>query len=88
MAFRALNWESMKEMGLNDEEVQDAFQAAVFVFFVQSVLIGILAIIVFTSSEGFSITLPSVSYTHIAIIHQCAWRPFRLFNPHALASGG
>ena len=58
MAFRALNWESMKEMGLNDEEVQDAFQAAVFVFFVQSVLIGILAIIVFTSSEGFSIILP------------------------------
>ena len=59
MAFRALNYESAHEMDLSNDEVQDAFQAAVFVFFVQSVLIGILAIIVFTSSEGFQILLPA-----------------------------
>ena len=53
MAFKALNWECMESMDLNNDEVQDAFQASVFVFFLQATLIGILAIIVFTSSEGF-----------------------------------
>lgn len=58
MAFKALNWECMESMDLNNDEVQDAFQASVFVFFLQATLIGILAIIVFTSSEGFQILLP------------------------------
>jgi len=51
MAFKALNWQCMKEMDLNNDEVQDAFQAAVTVFFVQAVLIVILAFIVFSSAD-------------------------------------
>ena len=59
MAFRALNWDCMKQMGLNNQEVQDAFQSAVFVFMIQMVLITILAVIIVTNSEGFEIILPN-----------------------------
>ena len=58
MAFRALNWGCMKQMGLNNQEVQDAFQSAVFVFLIQMVLITILAAIIVSNSEGFYIILP------------------------------
>jgi type IV secretory pathway component VirB8 len=46
MAFKALNWESQRQMDLNENEVHEAFQAAVFVFFIQMTLIVILWFII------------------------------------------
>jgi len=53
MGFKALHWDTMKQLGLNEDEVHDAFASALFVFFIQAILIFILAIIVFTGTEGF-----------------------------------
>ena len=59
MGFKALHYESMQQMELNQDDVHDAFQAAFFVFAIQFVLIFILAIIVFNSVDGFTIVLPT-----------------------------
>ncbi len=53
MGFKALHLDTMCEMGLNLEEVHDAFQAALSVFFIQFTLISILALIIFNQDEGF-----------------------------------
>jgi hypothetical protein len=58
MGFKAMHLDTMTEMNLNMCDVHDAFQAALSVFFIQFTLIGILALIVFTQDEGFSIKLP------------------------------
>ena len=58
MAFKALHWQSMADMELNDDQVHDAFHSAVFVFFIQFSLIAILSLIIGGSLEGFSIALP------------------------------
>ena len=66
MAFKALHYESMQQMGLNPDDVFDAFQAAISVFFLQMILIGILALIVMTGKDGFSIKLPTNIYVLVA----------------------
>lgn len=58
MAFKALHFESMQQMELNPEDVHDAFQAAITVFLLQTVLIGSLALIITTGKDGFTIQLP------------------------------
>ena len=59
MAFKALHWETMKELDLNLNEVHDAVRAAIFVFLIQCTLIFILFIIITQSVDGFTIKLPT-----------------------------
>lgn len=58
MAFRALNLKTINQLDLNEEEIMSAFQSSVTVFFIQITLIGILAMIVVTHDNGFTIELP------------------------------
>lgn len=66
MAFKALHFDSMRQMELNPDDVHGAFHAALFVFVIQCILIFILALIIFTGSEGFNIYLPSDIYILIS----------------------
>ena len=56
MAFKALNWQVIKELDLSITEVHNAFHASMFVFGIQIMLIFFLGTIIF--SDGFSIIMP------------------------------
>jgi hypothetical protein len=66
MAFKALHYKSMQQQELNPEDVHDAFENALFVFFVQMILVGFLGFIVFSGHQGFSIKLPPDAYIMVA----------------------
>ena len=51
MAFKALHWKSMEQMDLKEDDVQDAFGAAVFVFCIQMSLIVILWLTILNSAS-------------------------------------
>ena len=58
MAFKALHFDSMNQMELNADDVHGAFTSALTVFMIQSLLIFILAMIIFGSGGSFEILLP------------------------------
>lgn len=56
MAFKAFNWEVMRELDLDMEEVHNAYHAAMFVFGFQCLMILFIGTIIF--SDNFTIVLP------------------------------
>jgi len=57
MAFKAFNWNVMRELDMDMDEVHNAYHAAMFVFGFQVLMIVFIGSIVF--SDGFKITLPA-----------------------------
>ena len=66
MAFKALSYKSIEQQELNPEDVHDAFENAIFVFFIQMTLVGFLGFIVFSGHQGFTIKLPVDFYVLVA----------------------
>lgn len=56
MAFKAFNWQVIKELDLDMEEVHNAYHAAMFVFGIQILMIYFVGTIVF--GDSFMITIP------------------------------
>ena len=56
MAFKAFNWDVMRELDLDIDEVHNAFHAAMFVFGFQLAMIAFVGIII--AGESFVIVLP------------------------------
>ena len=56
MAFKAFNWDVMRELDLDIDEVHSAFHAAMFVFGFQLAMITFIGIIIY--GETFVIVLP------------------------------
>jgi len=57
MAFRSFNWHTMEKLDLNQEDVHNAYHAAMFVFGFQLLMIFFIATII--AGDGFIIVLPS-----------------------------
>ena len=57
MAFKAFNWNVIKQLDLDMDEVHNSFHAAMFVFSFQVLMILFIGTIIF--SDSFSITLPN-----------------------------
>ena len=57
MAFKAFNWQVIRELDLNINEVHNAFHAAMFVFGIQCLMIFFIGTMIF--SADFMIVLPS-----------------------------
>ena len=57
MAFKAFNWNVMRQLDLDMDEVHNAFHAALFVFGIQLLMIFFIGTIVF--GDSFQITLPT-----------------------------
>ena len=57
MAFKAFNWEVMRELDMDMEEVHNAYHAAMFVFGFQCCMILFIGTIIF--SDNFFIVLPA-----------------------------
>lgn len=57
MAFKAFNWKVMQELDLDQEEVHNAFHAAIFVFGIQCLMIFFICTIIF--SDEFTIVVPT-----------------------------
>lgn len=57
MAFRAFNWNTMRELDLDQADVHNAYHAAMFVFGFQLLMIFFIGTII--ASDGFVIVLPS-----------------------------
>ena len=58
MAFKALNWDVMRELDLDIDEVHNAFHAAMFVFGFQLAMITFIGIIIAGPPDSFLIVLP------------------------------
>ena len=57
MAFKAFNWQVIRQLDLNINEVHNSFHAAMFVFGIQCLMIFFIATMIF--SDSFAIVLPS-----------------------------
>ena len=57
MAFKAFNWEVMRELDLDMEDVHNSYHAAMFVFGFQLLMILFIGTII--AGDGFQIVLPS-----------------------------
>ena len=56
MAFKAFNWDVMRELELDVDDVHNAYHAAMFVFGFQLCMITFIGLII--SGESFTIVLP------------------------------
>lgn len=59
MAFKAFNWQVIKELDLNMDEVHNSYHAAMFVFGFQCLMIFFIGTIIF--SDGFTIVQPTTT---------------------------
>ena len=57
MAFKAFNWEVMRELDLDMDDVHNSYHAAMFVFGFQCLMILFIGTII--AGDGFTIVLPS-----------------------------
>lgn len=57
MAFKAFNWNVMRELDLDQDEVHNAFHAAIFVFGIQCLMIFFVCTVIFSSD--FVIVVPT-----------------------------
>ena len=57
MAFKALSWQVIRELDLDQGEVHNAFHAAMFVFGLQALMIIFLGTVIL--SDSFTIVLPA-----------------------------
>jgi hypothetical protein len=62
MAFKAFNWNVMRQLDLRPDEIHQAFQGTLYVFGIQLLMIAFVGSVVFTGDYSFYIKLPGSTY--------------------------
>lgn len=62
MAFKAFNWNVMRQLDLRPDEIHQAFQGTLYVFGIQLLMIAFVGSVVFTGDYSFRIKLPGSTY--------------------------
>ena len=62
MAFKAFNWNVMRQLDLRPDEIHQAFTGTLYVFGIQILMICFVGSVVLTGSYGFSIKLPGSTF--------------------------
>lgn len=62
MAFKAFNWNVMRQLDLRPDEIHQAFAGTLYVFGIQLLMIAFVGSVVLTGAYGFTIKLPGTTF--------------------------